>query len=201
MYERWILPCLIDWSMRTQELATYRRRVVSAAHGLVLEVGLGSGLNLPFYGRAVERVVGLEPSTELLARAAGRAAKANSPVHLVRASAEAIPLMDSSVDAIVMTWTLCSIPDARRALGELRRVLKPGGVLLFVEHGLAPEPGVARWQHQLNPLWTRISCHLDRPMDRLIHEAGFELEALETGYLGHGPKPMTFLYEGRARRP
>ena len=199
-YERWILPRLIDWSMRTEKLAAYRRRVLSAARGLVLEIGVGSGLNLPLYGGAVERVVGLDPSPELLARAARVAVKGDVAVHLVRGSAEAIPLPDRSVDAVVTTWTLCSIPDARRALGEMRRVLKPGGVLLFVEHGLAPEPRVAHWQHRLNPLWTRISCHLDRPMDQLIREAGLEVEALETGYLARGPRPMTFFYEGRARR-
>jgi hypothetical protein len=97
-----------------------------------------------------------------------------------------------------MTWVLCGIPDPRRALGEMRRVLRPTGQLLFVEHGLAPEPQVAHWQHRLDPFWTRVSCHLDRPMDTLIAEAGFDISGLETGYLGHGPRLATYMYAGRA---
>ncbi|GGG52399.1 methyltransferase [Caldovatus sediminis] len=199
IYGRWILPRLIDWTMRAEDLAPYRERLVPRARGRVLEVGVGSGLNLPLYGPGVEQVVGLDPSAELLRRAAPLAARAAVPVHLVRAAAEAIPLADRSVDTVVMAWTLCSLGDARAGLAEMRRVLRPGGALLFVEHGLAPEPGVAAWQHRLDPLWVRISCHLDNPVDRILREAGFEVVELASGYLGRGPKPMTFLYEGRAR--
>jgi SAM-dependent methyltransferase len=102
------------------------------------------------------------------------------------------------MDTVVVTWALCSIPDVRRALSDMRRVLRPEGHLLFVEHGLAPDPPVARWQHRLDPLWTRVSCHLDRPMDALIAEAGFRMTDLQTGYLGQGPKLATFMYMGRA---
>ncbi|MGH9893667.1 MAG: class I SAM-dependent methyltransferase [bacterium] len=198
IYERLLLPRLIDWSMRNDDLAPYRRRLVPLARGRVLEIGIGSGLNLPFYAPGIE-VVGLDPSVELLRRARWRVGHADCVVQLVRGSAEAIPVEEASVDTVVMTWSLCSVGDAGSALREIRRVLKPEGELLFVEHGLAPDAEVARWQHRLNPLWTRISCHLDNPVDELLRDAGFHLASLDMGYLGRGPKPMTFMYEGRAR--
>ncbi|GAA0579058.1 class I SAM-dependent methyltransferase [Craurococcus roseus] len=198
-YEDKVLPRLIAWAMRTGELTRYRERLVPRAEGRVLEVGLGSGLNLPWYGRQAERVIGLEPSAELLRRAASLAARAACPVHLLRAAAEAIPLAAASIDTAVMTWTLCSLRDARAGLREVRRVLRPGGALVFVEHGLAPEPGVAAWQHRLDPLWWRVSCHLDNPVERLLAEAGFEFLELRSGYLGAGPKLATFMVEGVAR--
>lgn len=201
LYERWILPRLIDWTMRADDLARYRERLVPLARGRVLEIGVGSGLNLPCYSGGAKQVIGLDPSPELLRRAASLAVRSAVPVHLVQAAAEAIPLMDHSVDTVVMTWVLCSLGDAPAGLAEMRRVLRPDGVLLFVEHGLAPEPGVAAWQHRLDPLWTRLSCHLDNPVDRLLREAGFDVAELRSGYLGRGPRPMTFMYEGRARRP
>jgi ubiquinone/menaquinone biosynthesis C-methylase UbiE len=198
IYADWILPRLIDWTMRSDEATRYRRMLVPAARGLVLEVGVGSGLNLPFYGDGVERIVGVDPSPELLQRAVLRSSRSRAPVHLVQGSAEALPLKDASVDSVVLTWVLCSIPDVGRALREMRRVLRPSGQLIFVEHGLAPEPKVAGWQHRLDPFWTRVSCHLDRPMDALIADAGFAFTDLKTGYLGKGPKFMTFLFSGRA---
>jgi len=120
-------------------------------------------------------------------------------VRFVGGSAESIPLEAKSIDTVVTTWTLCSIPDVRRALLEMRRVLKPGGELLFVEHGLAPEENVRRWQNRLNPIWKRIAggCHLNRPIKNLIERGGFNITEVETGYI-KGPKPMTFLYRGRA---
>lgn len=122
------------------------------------------------------------------------------PVELLLASAEAVPLDDHSVDTVVTTWTLCTVPDPARAMAELRRVLRPGGALLFVEHGRAPEPGVARWQDRLDPLWGRIAggCHLNRQIDALITAGGFRIDALEHTRLP-GPKTHTYLYEGRAR--
>jgi ubiquinone/menaquinone biosynthesis C-methylase UbiE len=122
------------------------------------------------------------------------------PVTLIEGSAEAIPLADDSIDTVVTTWTLCTIPQAHLALTEMRRVLKPGGQLLFVEHGMAPEARVRQWQDRLTPLWSKISggCHLNRPMQTLITNAGFAMAHLDTGYMP-GPKPMTFLYQGRAR--
>jgi ubiquinone/menaquinone biosynthesis C-methylase UbiE len=198
-YADHVLPHVINLSMRNRELRPYRERVVSRAEGRVLEIGIGSGLNLPFYGDRVQQILGLEPAPRLLAMAHDRAYRAGRAVTLVPASAEEIPIEDHSIDTVVTTWTLCSIPDAIGALREMRRVLKPVGQLLFVEHGLAPEPGVQRWQNRLTPLWKKIGggCHLNRPIRALIERGGFNITQLETGYM-KGPKPMTFLYEGRA---
>jgi ubiquinone/menaquinone biosynthesis C-methylase UbiE len=185
--------------MRNRELRPYRERVISHAEGRVLEIGIGSGLNLPFYGNRVEQILGLEPAARLLAMAQGRADRSKQPVTFVAGSAEAIPIEDHSIDTVVTTWTLCSIPDAIGALKEMRRVLRPGGQLLFVEHGLAPEDTIQRWQNRLTPLWKKIGggCHLNRPIRTLIERAGFNITELKTGYM-KGPKPMTFLYEGLA---
>ncbi len=179
LYEKWFLPSIIDFVMRQKHLTRYRTEVVAAARGRVLEIGVGSGLNLRFYGEQVERVVGLDPSPRLLALARQRATEAAVPVELLLGSATAIPLADACIDTVVMTWTLCSIPDADAALREMRRVLKADGRLLFVEHGLAPEPSVERWQHRLTPFWRRFSggCHLNRKMDALMRSAGFDLRS------------------------
>jgi ubiquinone/menaquinone biosynthesis C-methylase UbiE len=157
-------------------------------------------VNLPIYGAQVAEVVGLEPSPRLIAMARRVADRASAPVTLMTGSAESLPLDTASVDTVVTTWTLCSIPDALRALSEMRRVLRDDGQLLFVEHGLAPEPGVRAWQNRLTPLWRRFSggCHLNRPIRSLIDTGGFQVTQLETGYM-KGPRPMTYIYEGRAR--
>jgi ubiquinone/menaquinone biosynthesis C-methylase UbiE len=199
VYERWILPRLLDLSMRNRLLDHYRQRTIETAQGLVLEVGVGSGLNLRFYSRTVDRVFGIDLSPELLRLAHERTADAVVPVSLLRASAEHLPFADAVFDTIVMTWTLCSIPNPIAALTEMRRVLKPGGRLLFVEHGLSPEISTARWQHRLTPCWKRISggCHLDRKTDDLMRTAGFQIDAIETGYM-KGPRPWTFMYRGSA---
>jgi ubiquinone/menaquinone biosynthesis C-methylase UbiE len=166
-YQRWIVPCLIDSVMQNQRLDAYRRQAVEAATGHVLEIGVGSGQNLPLYGSAVDRVYAIDPSLELLRSAGKRGADVRVPVSLVRASAEQLPFANAIFDTIVMTWTLCSIPDPTAALVEMRRVLKPGGQLTFAEHGLSPESRVARWQHRVTPYWKHVSggCHLDRKMD------------------------------------
>jgi ubiquinone/menaquinone biosynthesis C-methylase UbiE len=199
-YERWIVPRLLDLAMRNRVLDPYRQRTIETAHGLVLEVGVGSGVNLSLYGRAVTRVVASDPSPELLRLASRRTADVVIPVSLLRASAEHLPLADAVFDTIVMTWTLCSIPNPIAALTEMRRVLKPGGQLLFVEHGLSPEIRTARWQRRLTPYWKRISggCHLDRKTDDLIRAAGFQIDAIEMAYM-QGPKPWTFIYRGSAK--
>jgi len=202
LYERWVLPPLLDRAMRQQQIEKYRRNLIPAARGTVLEIGVGSGLNLRHYGAEVTQVVGLDPSRRLLSMARPRARAAKPPVDLMEGSATAIPLGDASIDTLVMTWTLCSIPDPLAALGEMRRVLRPGGVLLFVEHGLSPEPGVARWQHRLTPFWRPFAggCRLNRKMDDLIRAGGFDIAELKEGY-AHGPRPMTYMYEGRAVSP
>jgi ubiquinone/menaquinone biosynthesis C-methylase UbiE len=199
LYENWVLPRLLDLSMRNQILDAYRRSAITPARGLVLEIGVGSGLNLSLYGPAVRRVVGLDPSTGLLHMARKRFGQALVSISLVRASAQSIPFADATFDVIVMTWTLCSIPNPIAALTEMRRVLRPGGRLFFVEHGLSPEVRTARWQHRLTPYWKRISggCRLDRKTDDLIRAAGLQVDAIETGYM-KGPRPWTFMYRGSA---
>jgi ubiquinone/menaquinone biosynthesis C-methylase UbiE len=165
----------------------------------VLEVGIGSGLNLPFYGPQVREVLGLEPSSRLIEMARAAANESRAPVTFVHGSAEAIPLEARSVDTVVTTWTLCTIPHAITALEEMRRVLKPGGRLLFVEHGLAPEEGVRKWQNRINPFWKPIAggCHLNRPISSLIERAGFAITALENSYAPKTPRMMGYLYQGR----
>jgi len=199
-YDRWVLPSVPDLVMRQHQLTKFRREVVTAASGRVLEVGVGSGLNFPHYDKQVEIVLGIDPSPRLLAMARQRAAAAEG-IHadLLLGSATEIPLADNTVDTVVMTWTLCSIPDPLVALHEMRRVLKPDGRLLFVEHGLSPEPGVERWQHRLTPVWRHFAggCHLDRKVDDLIRSAGFDLTKLRTEY-ARGPRLMTYMYEGCA---
>jgi ubiquinone/menaquinone biosynthesis C-methylase UbiE len=198
-YAEWILPPLIDLSMRNKRLRPYRERTAGAAEGRVLDIGIGSGLNLPFYARNACEIFALDPPLPLLARAQSKVPRTQTPVHLLEGSAERIPLADRSMDAIVMTWTACSIPEICAALEEMRRVLRPGGRLLFVEHGRAPETRVARWQDRLNPFWQRLSggCRLNRKIDDLLADAGFQIDRLATGYIP-GPKIMTFFYEGAA---
>jgi ubiquinone/menaquinone biosynthesis C-methylase UbiE len=200
LYQRHVLPCLLHLVMRQKQLVPFRKRVIGAAEGRVLEIGIGSGLNLALYGPAVSSVIALEPSPELLHMACARATAAAVPIALLDASAEAIPLDAGTCDTVVTTWTLCTIPDASYALAEMRRVLKPGGALLFVEHGRAPESRVAHWQDRLDPLWSRLAggCHLNRKMDDLIAGNGFRIESLVNARLP-GPRTHTFLYEGRAR--
>jgi ubiquinone/menaquinone biosynthesis C-methylase UbiE len=199
-YNNVILPRLCHLVMRNRSLVPYRERVIASAEGRVLEIGIGSGLNLPFYGPHVREIVGLEPAPRLIAMARQVAERIPMPVTFMEESAAAIPLDDNAVDTVVMTWTLCTIPQADRALSEMRRVLKPNGRLLFVEHGLAPDDGVRRWQDWLTPAWKRISggCHLNRPIQSMIESAGFRFDRLQTAYMP-GPKPMSFIYEGSAR--
>ena len=199
IYRTRVLPSLIHAAMQHAPLGAYRARLTAGARGRVLEVGIGSGLNVPLYP-AITRLVGLDPSAPLLARARPAAERAGVEVDLVEGSALAIPLVSGSIDTVVTSWTLCSVPDVRAALGEMRRVLAPGGQLLFVEHGLSPDRGVSRWQRLLTPVWTRLAggCHLDRPVDRLVQEAGFRIERMTCGYMP-GPRALTFMYEGMAR--
>ena len=199
LYERWILPRLTHLSMRQKQLAAYRARALAGARGRVLEIGTGSGLNLPFYGHGVERVLGVDPSPELIRLAERGASKTSFPVEFLVQSAEEMPLQKDSIDTAVTAWTLCTIPDAVRALREVRRVLKRDGLLIFVEHGRAPEPKVVAWQNRLTPLWERCAggCHLNRKIDDLVRAGGFNIAELQTGY-AKGPRPMAFMYEGRA---
>jgi ubiquinone/menaquinone biosynthesis C-methylase UbiE len=199
-YQERIIPYLVQRAMRQETLVPYRERAVSSAGGRILEVGIGSGMNLRYYGDRAEHVIGLDPSAKLLAMAAQAQRRTELSVELVKGSAETIPIEDQSIDTVLITWTLCSIPDVNQALSEMRRVLKPNGRLLFVEHGLSPDDKVRRWQERLNPIWKRVAggCNLNRAVTQLIEVAGFRVERVDTGYM-KGPKPMTFMYEGCAR--
>jgi ubiquinone/menaquinone biosynthesis C-methylase UbiE len=198
-YDRHVLPRLLDLAMRNSEVARYRARLVPRAAGAVLEIGIGSGLNLPFYGERVERLAGIDPSPELLAMTRKRAAGSSFPVELIARGAESLPLEAASADCAVTTFSLCTIPDPLAALREVHRVLRPGGSVIFAEHGLSPDVSVARWQHRLNPWWRALAggCNLDRRIDALLTAAGFEITEITREY-AHGPKPLAYVYSGVA---
>ncbi len=200
IYQKFILPHLINLSMSNKECARRRSQVIPKAHGRVLEVGVGSDFNLPFYDPSkVTQVYGVDPSPELLKMARKKAKQVSVPVELLNQSAEHLSLESEAMDTVVITWTLCSIPDVLRALAEMRRVLKPAGDLIFVEHGLSPEPKVSAWQNRLNRPWRAVAggCNINRKMDSLILSAGFALIELETEYLP-GPTMFTYTYRGQA---
>jgi len=177
VYSDVVLPRLCDLAMRNRHLLPYRKRVVGSARGRVLEIGVGSGLTLPLYGNSVREILALEPAPRLIAMAQCSAG-ATMQVAFIEGSAEAIPVDDEAIDTVVSTWTLCTIPRASAALHEMRRVLKPSGRLVFVEHGLSSEESVQRWQDRLTPLWRRITggCHLNRPIRAIVEDSGFGLE-------------------------
>ncbi len=200
-YAKHVLPRLIDLSMRNKDASRLRADWIPHARGEVLEVGIGSGLNLRYYSPEVRHVYGVDPSVELQRLALGRVANGRIPVEFLSQSAEArLPLSNASVDTVVVTWTLCSIPNAPQALQEMRRVLKREGRLIFLEHGRSPDASVVAWQDRLTPVWKRFTggCHLNRKVDDLIASAGFAITELKTGYLP-GPRPMTYMYQGFAQ--
>jgi len=199
-YERRILPHVINLACGVKPVRYQRQKVVPKATGRVLEIGIGSGLNLPFYDPAkVEKLWGLEPAAEIRRMAERKAAGAPFPIEFIGLPGETIPLETGSVDTVVTTYTLCTIDDAVTALREMRRVLRPGGQLLFSEHGRAPDAAVRRWQDRLTPTWRRIAggCRLNRDIPALLREGGFTVERLETMYVP-GPRPLTFTYWGAA---
>ncbi len=200
-YETYILPRLINLAMQNKAARAERARFVPLASGRVLEIGIGSGLNIPFYSADIDALCGIDPSGTLLKMARKRGAAARFPVELIEVSGERLPMEGETFDTVVTTWTLCTIPDPLKALHEVRRVLKPEGRVIFIEHGRSPDARVLRWQNGLNPLWSRLAggCNLNRGIDGLIRAVGLEIAQLETGY-APGPKPFTYLYRGLARR-
>lgn len=199
-YDRYLLPRLLNMAMKSPDFARLRGELIPEAEGRVLELGIGSGLNLPFYRKGVH-VTGVDPSLELQAYARDVASAHAVDVEFVGESAETLPFDDRSFDTAVITWTLCSIENHRSALEEVRRVLRPGGKLIFAEHGQSPEQAVAKWQDRLNPVWRKIGggCNLNRRPDESIGQAGFDFDAVERGYLT-GPKFAAYHYRGVARR-
>lgn len=201
-YERHILPYLIDLACGLPAVERQRAQLVPLAEGTVLEVGIGTGRNLAHYDPSrIRRLIGLDPALAWHPLARRRQARAGIAVEPLALSAERIPLKDASVDCIVCTYTLCTIPDPAAALAEFRRVLRPGGRLLFSEHGLAPDEAVRRWQYRLEPLWKPLAggCHLTRDTRGLLEATGFAIRELDQRYL-KGPRPLTFNSRGVATR-
>ncbi|MDE2148629.1 MAG: class I SAM-dependent methyltransferase [Gammaproteobacteria bacterium] len=199
-YHRYLLPYLLDGVCSVKAIRRQRAKVVPAAAGRVLEIGIGTGLNLAYYDRLrVSSLSGLEPAPQMHRLAQRRARRAGIELTVLTAEAEAIPAPDASFDTLVTTFTLCTIPHPEQALREMRRVLAPGGRLLFCEHGEAADAGVLKWQRRLNPVWRPLAggCHLDRPIPALLRGAGFKLTELQTLYLP-GPRPLTYNYWGVA---
>jgi ubiquinone/menaquinone biosynthesis C-methylase UbiE len=186
--------------MRNKDTTRLRAEAIPQARGRVLEIGIGSGLNLRFYSPEVGHVYGVDPSAELQEMAAKKTSSGRVPVTFIQQSAEdQLPIDDSSIDTVVMTWTLCSIPNPTAALEQVKRVLKADGRLIFVEHGRSPDDKVTAWQDRLTPMWRRVAggCHLNREIDTLLEGAGFKVTNLKTFYLP-GPRPMTYTYQGIA---
>lgn len=199
-YDKHVLPTLLDFACGMKPFGKQREKVVPKAHGKVLEIGIGTGLNMRFYdARKVQSILGLDPAMQMHRLARRRIQQAGLDVQLLGLSANAIPLEDHSIDTIVMTYTLCSIEDPVPALLEMRRVLKPEGRLLFCEHGLAPDSQVAKLQNRLQPVWGKLAggCHLNRNIPELLAQAGFKTEQLEACYVP-GPKVFAFNYWGQA---
>ena len=199
-YEDHFLPHLINLACGIKPVRKQREKVVPLAEGRVLEVGMGPGLNIPFYDPArVEFVWGLEPAEAMRKKATRLLAQAPFEVEWLGLPGEEIPLDDNSADTVLLTFTLCTIPDWFTALGQMRRVLKPTGKLVFCEHGLAPDAGVRKWQRRLNPIWNKLAggCHLNRPIPDYLQQAGFTIQAMESGYIP-GPKIAAFNYWGVA---
>lgn len=189
--------------MGAKPIRYQRKKVVPLAQGRVLEIGIGAGHNLPFYDAGkVSKVWGLEPSPEMRARAVKVAARTALDIEFIELKAEEIPLEDGSVDTVLVTYTLCTIPDAIKALHGMRRVLKPGGKLIFCEHGEAPDAAVKKWQERLTPVWKKIvgGCHLARPIPALLHEGGFVIDRLDTMYLPGTPRFAGYNYWGIAHK-
>jgi ubiquinone/menaquinone biosynthesis C-methylase UbiE len=200
-YEEQVLPRVIDVALGNRESRKLRARAVAGLEGEVLEVGFGSGRNVPLYPEAVTRVLAVDPATVGRKLAADRVAASPIQVEYVGLDGQSLPLPDESVDHALSTWTLCTIPDVHRALTEIRRVLRPGGTLHFLEHGLSPDPKVAKWQDRLTPLERRIAggCHFNRPIDDLLAAADFTITREDHFYM-RGPKTVGYMYEGVAAK-
>ncbi len=201
LYADVIFPRLMDWIMAGERFRRLRAELLASAQGHVLELGIGTGLNLPHYPAAVTSLAAVDPAVLLPQRLAARRARLPAPVRLERVTAEALPFDSASFDVVVSTWTLCTIPDAVAALREVDRVLKPDGRFLFLEHGRSDDPAVAAWQDRLNPIQQVLGCgcNLNRSIDRLITQAGLRLEHLDRFTMERTPRLVGEMYRGTAR--
>ncbi|WP_328411481.1 class I SAM-dependent methyltransferase [Nocardia sp. NBC_00403] len=202
IYNDQIVPRIVEVACGAKFNNPQRKRVCAGLHGRVVEIGFGSGLNVPFYPAAVQSISAVEPADLGWKLAAGRLATATVPIERAGLDGQSLPFADNSFDAALSTWTMCTIPDIATALAEVRRVLVPGGTLHFVEHGLAPDAKVQVWQHRLNPIQKAIAggCHLDRDIRGLVETAGFEIRDVDVFY-EQGPKFLTALTLGVAVSP
>ncbi len=201
IYQDQILPRVTDWVMSRREYVAIRGRVSAGLHGEVVEVGFGSGLNVPHYPATVTRVQAVDPATAGRKLAAGRVAASPVPVEYIGLDGQALPVESASVDCVLTTWTLCTISDVEQALSEVHRVLRPGGSFHFVEHGRSPDLRVARWQDRMTPLQRRLAggCHLNRPIGQLVADSGLQLTQMDN-YYAKGPKSHGYIFEGKATK-
>ena len=202
-YDKYILPKFLNCACGTKPINYQRGKIVPLAKGIVLDIGIGSGLNIPFYNKSnIDHFYGLDPSEELLKIAKSLAKKNELEIEFLQCGAEAIPLPDQSIDTVLITYTMCTIPDIKLSNSEIMRVLKPGGQLLFCEHGLAPDKNIAKWQRRINPIWRMIAggCNLNRDIPKLITSSGFKISNMEEMYLPSTPKFAGYNYWGIAKK-
>ena len=202
-YDKYILPKFLNCACGTKPINYQRDKIVPLAKGIVLDIGVGSGLNIPFYNKSnIEHLYGLDPSEELLKIAKPLAKKNELEIEFLQCGAEAIPLPDQSIDTVLITYTMCTIPDIKLSNSEIMRVLKPEGQLLFCEHGLAPDKNIAKWQRRINPIWSKIAggCNLNRDIPKLITSSGFKISNMEEMYLPSTPKFAGYNYWGVAKK-
>ena len=201
LYEKMVLPKLCDKCCATKPINYQRKKVVPLAKGVVLEVGIGSGLNIPFYNKNnIEQIIGLDPSEELNVLAKRVADDNGIQIDFLINGAEDIDLPDNSVDTILITYTLCTIPNLNKSMSEMKRVLKPGGKFIFCEHGIAPDINIIKWQRRINPIWGIFfgGCNINRNIPKIISESGFNISNLNQMYLPSTPKIVGYNYWGEA---
>lgn len=202
-YNKYILPKVLNCACASKPINYQRDKIVPLAEGVVLDIGIGSGLNIPFYNKTkIKQLYGLDPSKELLDIAKSVAKKENLEIEFLECGAESIPLPDKSIDTVLMTYTMCTITDVALSNSEIIRVLKDDGKLLFCEHGLAPDKNIAKWQKRINPLWSKIAggCNLNRDIPNLISSSGFKISNMEEMYLPSTPKFAGYNYWGVAKK-
>ena len=202
-YNKYILPKILNCACASKPINYQRDKIVPLAEGVVLDIGIGSGLNIPFYNKTkIKQLYGLDPSKELLDIAKSVAKKENLEIEFLECGAESIPLLDKSIDNVLITYTMCTIPDVALSNSEIIRVLKDDGKLLFCEHGLAPDKNIAKWQKRINPLWSKIAggCNLNRDIPNLISSSGFKISNMEEMYLPSTPKFAGYNYWGVAKK-